>query len=198
MDLRLLGPLQAFENGRAVNVGRGRESALLALLAIHANEALATDRIVDELWGESAPENATKSVQIYVSRLRKSLGNERIETTAGGYLLRLGADELDSARFEHLATTGRRQVEGGDVAVGERTLSEALGLWSQHSSSFERHVRYRQGRPLSLEVMLQSLRTGPAARHDRQHTYLEMQAATESRVPRFSARCPIAIGRKDE
>ena len=151
MDLRLLGPLQAFENGRAVNVGRGRESALLALLAIHANEALATDRIVDELWGESAPENATKSVQIYVSRLRKSLGNERIETTAGGYLLRLGADELDSARFEHLATTGRRQVEGGDVAVGERTLSEALGLWQGDALSDFRFASFAQDEIRRLE-----------------------------------------------
>ena len=151
MDLRLLGPLQAFENGRAVSVGRGRESALLALLAIHANEALATDRIVDELWGESAPENATKSVQIYVSRLRKSLGNERIETTAGGYLLRLGADELDSARFEHLATTGRRQVEGGDVAVGERTLSEALDLWQGDALSDFRFASFAQDEIRRLE-----------------------------------------------
>ncbi len=88
--------------------------------------------------------------------------------------------ELGVAAKHALATiTGLPFVATADV-------SQALGLWSLHSQGFERHGRYRHGQPLSLEVLLQSLRTGPAARKARQNIYLEMQAATESRVPRFS------------
>jgi len=129
VELRLLGPLQVLENGGVVEVGRGRESAVLALLAMNVNAALSTDRIVDELWAGNSPENATKSVQVYISRLRKALGNDRIETTAAGYLLRLSADELDVSRFERSANAGRARLESGDVAEAERTLSEALELW---------------------------------------------------------------------
>jgi len=86
MEFRLLGVLEVEgEHGR-VRIVPGRESALLALLLVR-NEPLSTDRIVDELWGEAPPENAGKSVQIYVSRLRKALGPERIESMRPGALL---------------------------------------------------------------------------------------------------------------
>ena len=65
-------------------------------------------------------------------------------------------------------------------------VSQALSLWSQHSSRFARHVRYRHGQPLTLDALLKSLQVGPAPRSIRQNIYLEMQAATEARVPRFS------------
>jgi HEAT repeat protein len=71
--------------------------------------------------------------------------------------------------------------------VTTATLSKALDLWSQHSSAFNPRVRYRHGHPLTLEGLLQSLRTGPGARTIRQAAYLEMLSGTESRVPHFSA-----------
>jgi YVTN family beta-propeller protein len=129
IELRLLGPLEVLADGRPVPIPRGLERALLALLALNAGRPVAVDRLVEELWEGGPPENAAKSVQIYVSRLRKSLGNDRIETTTSGYVLRLDPQALDIARFESLHTDGRNALERENFSEARRTLSEALGLW---------------------------------------------------------------------
>ena len=129
IELRLLGPLEVLAEGRPVPVPRGLERALLALLAINLGRPVAVDRLVEELWEGEPPENAAKSVQIYVSRLRKALGNERIETTTAGYVLRLDPLALDVARFESLLADGRDALERENFSEARRTLSKALGLW---------------------------------------------------------------------
>ena len=73
MDFRILGPLEVLDEGRAITLGGSKQRALLALLLLHANETLSTDRLVDELWGERPPANAAKTVQMQISRLRKAL-----------------------------------------------------------------------------------------------------------------------------
>jgi branched-chain amino acid transport system substrate-binding protein len=115
MEFRLLGPLVVEDDDGPVRIAPGRESVLLALLLVHRGSALASDRIIDELWPQDPPENAAKSVQVYVSRLRKALGAGRIETTPAGYRIRVEPGELDVARFEQLAEHGEPD--------------EALGLW---------------------------------------------------------------------
>jgi DNA-binding SARP family transcriptional activator len=73
MDFHILGPLEVLAEGRVVRVGGGKQRALLALLLLHANETLSTDRLIDELWGDQPPTTAAKSVQVHISRLRKAL-----------------------------------------------------------------------------------------------------------------------------
>jgi branched-chain amino acid transport system substrate-binding protein len=115
MNFRLLGPLEVEDDQTSVRIAPGLESALLALLLVHRGNALSPDRIIEELWPNGPPENATKSVQVYVSRLRKAVGPDRIETTPTGYRIHLEAEELDLDRFERLAKRGE--------------VDEALGLW---------------------------------------------------------------------
>jgi DNA-binding SARP family transcriptional activator len=55
------------------------------VLLLRANEVVATERLIDELWGESPPATAVKSVQVYVSGLRKQLGDGRLVTRSPGY-----------------------------------------------------------------------------------------------------------------
>jgi DNA-binding SARP family transcriptional activator/ABC-type branched-subunit amino acid transport system substrate-binding protein/DNA-binding beta-propeller fold protein YncE len=129
VEFRLLGLLQVNDGGRAIALPRGKERALLAVLLLHANEPVSTDRLVDALWGERPPEHATKTVQVYVSRLRKSVGGDRLTTTPVGYLLTVGDGELDVGQFERLAAEGRRVLDDGDAARAERLLSEGLALW---------------------------------------------------------------------
>ena len=99
LEFRILGPLEVSLDGRAVPLGGKKQRALLALLLLHANEALSSDRLIDELWGESPPETVTTMLQVYISRLRKALGAERIVTRAPGYLLHVEPGELDLERF---------------------------------------------------------------------------------------------------
>jgi branched-chain amino acid transport system substrate-binding protein len=106
VEFRLLGLLEVVGDAGPVQIVRGRESQLLALLLLHRNEPLSADEIVDELWADQAPENARQSVRIYISRLRKALGSDRIETTAAGYRILVAEGELDLDGVEALARQG--------------------------------------------------------------------------------------------
>ena len=120
MDFRILGPLEVLDEGRAIALGGSKQRALLALLLLHANETLSTDRLIDELWGERPPANAAKTVQMQISRLRKALAGEAGNGSAGvvvtrerGYELTLDPERLDSHRFERLVAEGRSELAGG-------------------------------------------------------------------------------------
>ncbi|MBV8479101.1 MAG: AfsR/SARP family transcriptional regulator, partial [Actinobacteria bacterium] len=84
---------------------------MLALLLIDANRVVSRDHLIDELWGERPPPTAVQTVQVYISRLRKILGEERIETRANGYVLRVAPEELDVGRFEQLLASARGASE---------------------------------------------------------------------------------------
>jgi DNA-binding SARP family transcriptional activator len=125
MEFRVLGPLEVLDAGQVLPLGSGRQRALLALLLVHPNEALAVDRIVDELWEGSPPATAAKIVQVYVSQLRKALGEGRIVTQRPGYLLRVEVGELDVDRVAAL----RAQALEADPAATAGLLREALAVW---------------------------------------------------------------------
>jgi DNA-binding SARP family transcriptional activator len=136
MDFRILGPLEVLEEGRAIALGGSKQRALLALLLLHANETLSTDRLIDELWGERPPANAAKTVQMQISRLRKALAGEAGSTSAGvvvtrerGYELMLDPERLDSHRFERLVAEGRSELAGGYLQRAVSALEGALALW---------------------------------------------------------------------
>lgn len=135
MEFRILGPLAVVRRDRPLPLGGAKQQAVLALLLLHANRLLATDRMIDELWGEEAPAGAANTVQAYISRLRKVLepagarAPQRLLTQPPGYLLRLQPGELDADRFEGLAVEGHRSLERGDPQAAERQLVEALSLW---------------------------------------------------------------------
>ncbi len=128
MVIRILGPLEVSDGGRIVELGAGRQRALLALLALHSPEIVATDRLIEELWGGSPPPTAAKALQNLVSQLRRSLGADAIATRPPGYGLRLDADDLDARRFERLAAEAHRLLQEDPGRAGQ-TLREALGLW---------------------------------------------------------------------
>ena len=125
MEFRLLGPLEVLERDRVLMVGGGKQRALLAVLLLHANEVVSIDRLLDDLWGSAPPATAAKSIQLYVSRLRKVLGEGRLMTRPPGYVLRVDRSELDVARFERLV--GEARVADPERAAGK--LREALDLW---------------------------------------------------------------------
>jgi DNA-binding SARP family transcriptional activator/ABC-type branched-subunit amino acid transport system substrate-binding protein/streptogramin lyase len=129
VNFGLLGLLEVTDGGGPVSVGRGKESALLAVLLLHANEPVSPDRLTQDLWGDAAPANAAKNIQQYVSRLRRALGADRLVTTPGGYSLRVEAGELDSERFQQLADEGRGALESTDASGADGLLSGALELW---------------------------------------------------------------------
>ena len=110
-------------------MGGPKQRALLALLVLQRGKAVSRDRLIDALWGETPPRAAKKTVQVYVSRLRKTLGDGLLQTRAGGYALALTPDQLDSDRFEQMLKEGRELLASGDPERASATLREALSLW---------------------------------------------------------------------
>src|SRR5262249_11756607 len=106
MEFKVLGPLEIADDGRVLQLGSGRQLALVALLLVHRNTVVPTERIVDELWGESPPATATKIVRNAISLRRKELG-DRLVTRSPGYLLRVDPNELDADWFEQAIADGR-------------------------------------------------------------------------------------------
>jgi DNA-binding SARP family transcriptional activator/class 3 adenylate cyclase len=129
MDLRILGPLEALDGSQPVALGGQKRRAVLAVLLLHANETLSSERLIDELWGESPPANALKTLQVHVSRLRKALPADVLMTRGHGYELRLGPDDLDAGRFERLLEEGRDALAAERPEEALPPLERALALW---------------------------------------------------------------------
>jgi DNA-binding SARP family transcriptional activator/tetratricopeptide (TPR) repeat protein len=123
VEFRILGPLEAFEDGAPVALGGRKQRALLTVLLLSANEVISTERLIDALW-EEPPANATKAVQVYVSRLRKALGGSMPASRAPGYVLELVPEQLDVTRFRQLRSRARRDPTGA-----AEVLRDALALW---------------------------------------------------------------------
>ena len=126
MRYRILGPLEIDRDGVPVGVPAAKQRTLLGALLLHSGEVLSTERLVDELWGENPPATATKTIQVYVSQLRKLLGEDAIATRPPGYALRLDGAELDAGLFEQLIREAR-QADG--PAAAATLYREALSLW---------------------------------------------------------------------
>jgi eukaryotic-like serine/threonine-protein kinase len=118
MQFRILGPLEVVADGEVVDLGGQRQRAVLAVLLLHANKLVSADRLIDALWPEDPPETAAKTLRVYVSRLRKALGRERILTRAHGYVITVQPAELDVMQAERLLEQG-----------GVDAIREALALW---------------------------------------------------------------------
>jgi peptide/nickel transport system substrate-binding protein len=139
MDYRILGPLGVYDGDREVALGGDKQRALMAILLLHPNTVVSADRLIDDLWGEQPPSTALKTLQVYVSRLRKrfegeggqSSGSTRevLLTRGRGYLLRIEPGELDADRFRDLVEQGRQALAAGAPDRAAKFLREGLALW---------------------------------------------------------------------
>jgi predicted ATPase/DNA-binding SARP family transcriptional activator len=130
MRFGILGPFEVIDDrGRELSLGGPKQRAVLALLLLHADEVISSDRLIDELWGERAPRTAAKAIRVYVSNLRKALGEGWLATRGHGYVLKLDGAELDADRFGELAVDGRRELDTGNPEAALEALRQALALW---------------------------------------------------------------------
>lgn len=201
MEFRLLGSLGVLVEGRELSLGGTRQRAVLAILLLHRGEVVSVDRVVDELWGERPPDTATKTVQVYVSRLRKELGEGVLVTRGGGYVLEVDADQVDAYRFELLAGAGREALDRGDANSAAQTLREALDLWrgppladfSYESFAQNEIARLEELRLVALEERIEAdLALG---RHDALVPELEALVAEHPTRERLRGQLMLALYR---
>ena len=130
MEFNILGPLEVRGSDGSIPLGGAKPRAVLAVLLLNPNEPVSAERLAVALWGEDAPAGSVKTVQVHVSRLRKSLGDgDAVTRTAAGYRLRVRPGERDVERFDELVARGRRELAGGRPDAAADLLREALELW---------------------------------------------------------------------
>jgi DNA-binding SARP family transcriptional activator len=133
MRFQILGPLQVVgDDGRELALGGRMPRAVLVLLLLRANEVVSSDQLVEELWAGEPPASGAKGLHVHVSRLRRALAagqsapdGERLLTTPGGYVLRVGPEELDGQRCERLIGEGRSLLKAGRPDQALAALSSA-------------------------------------------------------------------------
>ena len=145
LNIELLGPLHVTVDGAPVWLTAPKPRRVLVLLSVCANQVVRNEQIIDELWEVHPPVSVATTLQTYVYQLRKCLQlaperprgqsvdsrhqRDALRTFSGGYMLCLGADALDTLRFERIARRGQLQLEAGAVQNAAHTLREALDMW---------------------------------------------------------------------
>ena len=129
LRFRLLGPLEVLRDGEPVVLGGERQRALLALLLLHANELVTTDRLAEQLFGSDASDASVRAVRMAVSRLRRLLDDDTLVTRPGGYLVQVEPGQLDVADFESLVAEGRAALETGEPEAASASFRAALALF---------------------------------------------------------------------
>jgi DNA-binding SARP family transcriptional activator len=158
----LLGPLQVDDVPGTVVLGAAKERSLLAALALSPGSVVSTDALISALWGQDAPAAARKTLQTYVWNLRRAFGTEMISTEAPGYVLRVGADDVDVSRFRSLVRAGTTAMREGAASGARAKLGEAVGLWrgepfagvASHTGLATEAVRLKEEYLSALEARL--------------------------------------------
>src|SRR5690349_167842 len=133
VQFNILGPLQLYRDRQPVPVNGLRSQRILALLLVNAGRAVSDGAIVDLLWPGDPPRTALSQVHNCVCALRRLLYPQQrgapLRRVAGGYVIQVRTDQVDSARFEDLLADAGRYSRKGDRNAAVAALRSADGLW---------------------------------------------------------------------
>ena len=132
LELRVLGPLEALSDG----VARSRSAAAssgraLALLAADAGKVVATDELIDGVWGDEPTTAARSTLHTYISNLRQRSRRRASSATEAATASRSSREQVDAFVFEQEVSQARELAET-DQAQAAQMLRQALALWRGH------------------------------------------------------------------
>lgn len=204
MEIRALGPLELVAGGEPVELRRGRPRRLLLALLVRDGGPASSERLVEELWKDQAPQNATNALQVLVSYLRKVLTDDaddvRIETTGNGYRLVAPRSQVDLHRFEDLVADA---TAAPDPVARLAMLDEALGLWRGPALTEAGQDEFADGLIVHLdELRLQAIEVRvdallATARHREVVGELRRLVGEHPLRERFHAQLVLALYRSD-
>ncbi|GLW98725.1 AfsR/SARP family transcriptional regulator [Microtetraspora sp. NBRC 16547] len=131
---RVLGPVEAYDGGRELDLGGLRQRAVLARLLVARGQVVPVDTLLFDLWDDAR--GAQSGLQVYISRLRRVIEPDRprggptrlLVTVASGYALRAAPEQVDALRFEATVRSAGERLEENPSSARAR-LESALGLW---------------------------------------------------------------------
>jgi DNA-binding SARP family transcriptional activator len=101
-----------------------KERLVLARLVAARGRAVPDDVLVDVLWGDRPPATARKTVQGYVHRLRRAIGNRNVVRVDNGYLLSPTVD-VDIDVVESAVADARRAAADGRLDEADELFHQA-------------------------------------------------------------------------
>jgi DNA-binding SARP family transcriptional activator/tetratricopeptide (TPR) repeat protein len=127
-EFRVLGPVEIWAAGRAVDAGHARQRAVLAVLLLEVGRVVSAETLIDRVWGEKPPASVRNVLYGYVTRLRKAIAaagdpDVMLVRRPGGYQLAFGKDQLDLCCFRGLVAAAGTGQRAGVL------LQEAGYLW---------------------------------------------------------------------
>ncbi|MFG2110218.1 AfsR/SARP family transcriptional regulator [Micromonospora chersina] len=137
LRFEILGPQRAWYADRPLDLGPGKQRAVLAVLLLAAGRPVPTGQIVDAVWPEEPPANGPNVVQKYVAGLRRVLEPDRSPRTPGqvltltdaGYVLRIPPEAVDAVRFERGVRRARQWQAAGRTEDALAEVTGALERW---------------------------------------------------------------------
>jgi predicted ATPase/DNA-binding SARP family transcriptional activator/Tfp pilus assembly protein PilF len=153
VEFRILGSVEAEDNGLTLDLGGLRERTLLARLLLSANQVVSADRLAEDLWSGNPPPHSTATLRVYISRLRRVLGPHAdiLLTQAPGYRLNVTDGQLDALRFERMVAAAEADMAAGRASAASVTLREALDLWRGPALSDVADMTFAQADATRLE-----------------------------------------------
>ncbi|MEO3748012.1 BTAD domain-containing putative transcriptional regulator [Plantactinospora sp. B5E13] len=128
VEVRLLGAVQLYGDGRPAALGAAKRQVMLVALALEANRSVSLGRLSEMVWAGPPPRSAIANLRSHAAALRQILG-DRLVAERGGYRLRLAPGELDVDEFRRLAEAGRDALAADDPQLAVSCLTSALQLW---------------------------------------------------------------------
>jgi DNA-binding SARP family transcriptional activator/tetratricopeptide (TPR) repeat protein len=125
----VLGHVELFGTDGPVRLGGPKQRTVLALLLVNANRVVSEQRFVSMVWGDDAPSSVRGQLQMYVSQLRKLIGEPVIIRRPPGYVIQVRPGQLDLAVFDETVRQARADREAGRVEDAAERLRSALDLW---------------------------------------------------------------------
>lgn len=132
MRFRMLGPLEIWSGSGWTGISAGKWRVLLACLLLKSPQIVSIEALIFELWGDTPPPTANNLVSIYVTKLRRAIGDAEgriIIRRKPGYQLKTGPEDTDLQQFELLAARGREALADGDAEGAAAQLAAAEALW---------------------------------------------------------------------
>src|SRR5262245_51096422 len=131
IHFRVLGRLEVLDqDGKPIDVGGRQARMVLTSLVLAEGRPVTADALIETLWGDDARASAGATLQSYISRLRRLLGDSAaLLYDNAGYRLDVDGEAIDMSAFERLADEGRRLLDAGDPAAASAVLRDAEALW---------------------------------------------------------------------
>jgi DNA-binding SARP family transcriptional activator len=129
LEFQILGPVEVLRGGRPLPLPGRTTMVTLAGLLLTPGQTVPVDTLIEWIWGPELPARPRTALQSCISRLRRLLGAELVETAALGYRISIEAEQLDLARFHRYVAEAARAAQEGRAEAALASLDRAVGLW---------------------------------------------------------------------